>query len=47
MLVNRSGSGTMQARAFLLTAALVLGALGTRATDLVIRWEKEFYPGEG
>src|SRR3954447_10682171 len=36
----------MQVRAVLLAAALVLAPLGARAADLLVWWEKGFYPEE-
>jgi multiple sugar transport system substrate-binding protein len=36
----------MRVRAVVLAATLVLAPLGARATDLVVWWEKGFYPGE-
>src|SRR5690349_15495041 len=43
---SRSGSGTMQVRAVLLAAALALAPLGARAADLVVWWDKPYYPEE-
>src|SRR5689334_18170033 len=43
---SRSGSGAMRVRSVLLAAALALAPLGARAADLVIWWEKGFYPEE-
>ena len=34
----------MRARAVVLAAALVLAPLGARAADLVVWWDKGFYP---
>ncbi len=36
----------MRVRAVLLAAALALAPLGARAADLVVWWEKGFYPEE-
>src|SRR5690349_14867090 len=36
----------MRVRAVLLAAALVLAPLGARAADLVVWWDKAFYPEE-
>ena len=36
----------MRARAVVLAVALVLAPLGARAADLVVWWEKGFYPEE-
>jgi multiple sugar transport system substrate-binding protein len=36
----------MRVRAVLLAGALTLAPLAARAADLVIWWEKGFYPGE-
>jgi multiple sugar transport system substrate-binding protein len=41
-----SGGATMRARAVALAVALVLVPLGARAADLVVWWEKGFYPQE-
>ena len=36
----------MRARAVVLAVAIVLAPLGARAADLVVWWEKGFYPQE-
>src|SRR4051794_36629543 len=43
---SRSGSGTMRVRAVLLAAALALAPPGARAADLVVWWDKAYYPEE-
>jgi multiple sugar transport system substrate-binding protein len=43
---GRSGSGTMRVRTILLAAVLVLVPLGAHAADLVVWWEKGWYPEE-
>ncbi len=41
-----SGRSIMWSRILILGAALVMGPLGARAADLVVWWEKGFYPQE-
>jgi ABC-type glycerol-3-phosphate transport system substrate-binding protein len=41
-----SGGSTMRGRAVVLAAAIAIAPLGARGADLVVWWEKGFYPQE-
>jgi hypothetical protein len=46
LAVILSGGVTMRGRAVILAAAIVIAPLGASGADLVVWWEKGFYPQE-